>query len=191
LKIGVMGGSFDPIHLGHLRAAEMAREAFGISRVLFVPVGRPPHRPRPVCSDLDRFAMVCLAIQGRPYFQASDVELVRDEPSYTVETILILSRQYPDAALILIVGSDAFVEMRSWKDLDRLVSLCRVAVVHRPDPETESAALAESSWILPVPGEGLSISSTMVRRLLKEGRGVQHLVPDPVAAHIESRGLYR
>jgi nicotinate-nucleotide adenylyltransferase len=191
MKIGVIGGSFDPIHMGHLRAAEMAREALGISRVLFVPAGRPPHRSRPLSSKLDRFAMVSLAIQGHPHFAASDVELVRDEASYTIETTLILSRQYPDATLILIVGSDAFAEMRSWKDLDRLVSFCRVAIVRRPESDVEDSALTESPWALPVQGEGLPISSTMVRRLLKEGRSVRYLVPDSVASHIERRGLYR
>ncbi|MBN2369198.1 MAG: nicotinate (nicotinamide) nucleotide adenylyltransferase [Vicinamibacteria bacterium] len=190
MKIGVMGGSFDPIHLGHLRAAEMAREALEISRVLFVPVGRPPHRSLPLGSDLDRFAMVCLAIQGHERFQASDVELVRAGPSYTIETVSILSRRHSDATLILIVGSDAFAEVRAWKDFDHLVSLCRVAVVSRPDSEMEEVA-PTASWFLPVPGEGLPISSTMVRTSLKEGRSIRYLVPDPVAAHIEKRGLYR
>jgi nicotinate-nucleotide adenylyltransferase len=190
-----MGGTFDPIHLGHLRAAESARESLGLDRVAFVPAHVPPHRPGPGSSPLDRYAMVCLATAGHPGFVASDLELRRDGPSYTVDTLTGLLAEQPGATIVLIVGSDTFPEMATWREPQRIFALCSLAVVPRP-----GAGLPAPAELVPelraaplriVPGPGLPISATEVRRRVQEGFSVRYLVPDGVAEYIDKRGLYR
>ena len=190
MTIGIMGGTFDPIHLGHLRAAETAREALRLSRVLFVPAGQPPHRAAPSASPLDRWAMVCLATAPHAFFEVSDVEIVRAGPSYTVDTVEILRRQHAADELVLLVGSDTLCEMSSWKTPERLLSLCRVAVVERPG-SADASPVSPSLPAERVNGPGLDVSASAIRRLVAEGRSVRHLVPDGVADHIAKRGLYR
>ena len=187
-----MGGTFDPIHLGHLRAAENAREALHLDRVLFVPAGQPPHRRGPVASALDRFAMTALATADHRSFQASDVELRRAGPSYTIDTIVALLEGRPES-LCLIVGSDTFVEMSEWKDAARVFASCQVAVVPRPGEggETPPSPLAGSGGgVCRVPGPTLDISATTVRARVRDGQSVRYLVPDGVADYIGKRGLY-
>ena len=183
-----MGGTFDPIHLGHLRAAETAREALELDRVLFVPAGQPPHRELPVASALDRFAMVGLAAAEHPRFVASDVELRRDRPSFTVDTLDTLRGGSPANELVLIVGSDTFPEMRGWRDAERVFALSAVAVVTRPGAAADDQADVR---VRQVSGPALDISSTAIRQLLKQRRSVNYLVPPTVADYIEKRGLYR
>jgi len=191
VKLGLMGGTFDPIHLGHLRAAENAREALGLDRVLFVPAAHPPHRPGPIASALDRFAMTALATSDHGLFLASDVELLRTGPSYTVDTITAFLAKGP-SSLCLIVGSDTFVEMTGWKDAARIFASCQVAVVPRPG---EDAALprppfADTRGVSLIPGPTLDISATAVRARVREGRSIRYLVPEGVAGYIAKRGLY-
>jgi nicotinate-nucleotide adenylyltransferase len=186
-----MGGTFDPIHLGHLRAAENAREALRLDRVLFVPAARPPHRPGPVASPLDRFAMTALATADHPSFQASDVEIRRTGPSYTVDTVDALLAERP-SSLCLIVGSDTFVEMTGWKDAARVFASCRVAVVARPGESAGAPKLpfANALGVDLVPGPTLDISATSVRAEVGKGRSVRYLVPGGVVDYIAKRGLY-
>jgi nicotinate-nucleotide adenylyltransferase len=186
-----MGGTFDPIHLGHLRAAEMAREALGLGRVVFVPAGIPPHRGRPRTSALDRYAMVCLATQGHPQFSALDLELCDERTHYTVDTLSLLAREHAGVELVLIVGTDAFAEIASWRDPARLRALCRVGVVARPEGVPTAEMPPGDDWVHPVPGDGLPISATDIRRRLGAGLSIRYLVPEAVADHIEKRGLYR
>jgi len=191
VKLGLMGGTFDPIHLGHLRAAENAREALGLDRVMFVPAAQPPHRPGPVASPLDRFAMTALATSDHGPFQASDVELLRTGPSYTVDTIADFLAKGP-SSLCLIVGSDTFVEMTGWKDAARIFASCQVAVVARPGEEETAtrAPFPEAMGVSLVPGPALDISATAVRARVREGRSIRYLVPDGVADYIAKRRLY-
>ena len=119
--MGLLGGMFDPIHLGHLRAAEIVREALALHEVVFVPAGVPPHRGRPVAEGMDRYAMVALATAGDPAFVPSDLELRREGPSYTVETVAELRAQYPQAEVVLIVGSDNLPMMADWREPERLL----------------------------------------------------------------------
>jgi nicotinate-nucleotide adenylyltransferase len=183
-----MGGTFDPIHVGHLRAAETAREALALEQVLFVPAALPPHREAPRATALDRFAMVGLAVAEHPRFVASDLELRRDGPSFTVDTLASLKGARPDSELVLIVGSDTYPEMRGWRDAERVFTLSQVAVVTRPGAVLTEVAEAR---VLRVPGSGVDISSSTIRRLVKEGRSVRYLVPPSVADYIDKRGLYR
>jgi nicotinate-nucleotide adenylyltransferase len=190
-----MGGTFDPIHLGHLRAAESARESLGLDRVAFVPAHVPPHRPGPRSSPLDRFAMVCLATAGHAGFLASDLELRREGPSYTVDTLTAILEDHHGATVVLIVGSDTFPEIASWREPGRILSLCSIAVVPRPGVSLPSAEQPvpglKAATLRVVPGPGLPISATDVRRRVQEGQSVRYLVPDGVAEYIDKRGLYR
>jgi nicotinate-nucleotide adenylyltransferase len=187
-----MGGTFDPIHLGHLRAAENARETVGLDRVEFVPARVPPHRPGPLSSPLDRYAMVCLATAAHPAFVASDRELRREGPSYTVDTVQSVLEEEPGAQVVLIVGSDTFPEMAGWRDPQQLFSLCSVAVVERPeDGSPRPAAIALPGEVTTVRGPGLAISATAVRERVRAGRSVRYLVPEAVAEYIGKKGLYR
>jgi len=187
-----MGGTFDPIHLGHLRAAENAREALQLDRVVFVPAALPPHRSGPVASPLDRFAMTALATADHPSFQASDLEILRTGPSYTVDTIEALLAEGP-SSLCLIVGSDTFVEMTGWKNAALIFASCRVAVVARPGERSAASPIlpfADALGVDLVPGPALDISATSVRAAVAGGRSVRYLVPSGVADYIAKRGLY-
>ena len=191
-RLGVLGGTFDPIHLGHLRAAENAREALRLEAIYFVPAHTPPHRPGPQSSATDRYAMVTLATSAHPGFVPSDVEVRRGGPSYTVDTLISLREELSGSELFLILGSDAFGEIATWREPERIFTMCRVAVVHRPgDPPKGDRALELSadrvSW---VEAAGLPVSATDVRRRVSEGLSVRYLVPDAVADYIQKRKLY-
>jgi len=197
-SLGLFGGTFDPIHLGHLRAAESAREALQLDRVTFVPARNPPHRPEPVSSPLDRFAMVALATMGHPQFDVSDVELVREGPSFTVDTVKALQQAHAEDRLVLIVGSDTFPEMGTWKDRAVLESRCTIAVVGRPQPDDQPKSSSRppdppspGAVVKRVDGPPFALSSTSIRRRVREGQSIRYLVPDAVADYIEKRGLYR
>jgi nicotinate-nucleotide adenylyltransferase len=190
-----MGGTFDPIHLGHLRAAENAREGLGLDEVRFLPAQVPPHRAAPASSARDRYAMVALATALNPHFVADDLELRRDGPSYTVDTISRLRDERPGDAVVLIVGSDTLPELPTWKDHDRLFRMCTVAVVSRPEgagPDDGGSTPAGTiDGVRRLPGPGLAVSATDIRRRVKEGLSIRYLVPETVADYIAKRGLYR
>jgi nicotinate-nucleotide adenylyltransferase len=188
LSLGILGGTFDPIHLGHLRAAESAREALGLERVLFVPSAQPPHRPAPRASALDRYAMVALATAGRSEFVPCDLELERGGPSYSVDTLLELRDREPRQALVLILGSDALADLPAWREVGRIFSLARVAIVARPGAAAVTGPLPGD--VERVAGAGLDVSSSAIRAHLAAGSSVHYLVPPAVAGYIAKRGLY-
>jgi nicotinate-nucleotide adenylyltransferase len=192
MKIGLMGGTFDPIHLGHLRAAENAREALALDRVAFLPSGAPPHRAGPLSPALDRYAMVCLATAAHPQFLAWDTEVRRPGPSYTVDTVLALLDERPGDAFVMIVGSDTYPEMATWREPERLFGLCAVAVVDRPGEESAVAPppFPAAKGVARVSGPGLCISATVIRERVRHGESVRYLVPDAVSDYISKRGLY-
>ncbi|HEY7515215.1 MAG TPA: nicotinate-nucleotide adenylyltransferase [Vicinamibacteria bacterium] len=193
MRIGLMGGTFDPIHLGHLRAAETAREALGLDRVAFVPAGVPPHRGAPISPALDRYAMVCLATAGHAHFVPSDFEIRREGPSFTVDTVAALLAETPAAAITVIVGSDTFPEMPTWRDPERLFSLAEVAVVDRPGGTAEGPLPSlppGARGVHRVSGPGLAVSATSVRERVRRGESVSYLVPETVADYITKRRLY-
>ena len=188
MRVGLLGGTFDPIHLGHLRAAENARETLGLDTVTFVPARTPPHRKGPLATPLDRYAMVAIATSGHPAFSASDVELLREGPSYTVHTVDEWLHKHPGDSVVLIVGSDTYPEMATWKEPERLFSLCSVAVAARPGDPLATPGVHRVERI---DGPGLPISSTEVRRRVGARQSVRYLVPEGVADYIAKRGLYR
>jgi nicotinate-nucleotide adenylyltransferase len=191
VKLGLLGGMFDPIHIGHLRAAEIVREALALDEVVFVPTGRPPHRGQPAAAGLDRYAMVALATAGERAFVPSDVELVREGPSYTVETVALLRQQRPGVDVVLIVGSDNLPMLADWREPERLLKLCTVAVVERPGSIPAPAGTLPEERVHRVEGTALPIASRDLRERIRAGRSVRHLVPGGVADYIEKRGLYR
>ena len=185
MRVGIFGGTFDPIHVGHLAIANAALEAVPLDRVVFIPAKRAPLKDRgPVASEADRFAMVELAVAGEPRFSVSRVELDREGPSYTVETLEQLSGA---DELFLILGGDALAALPRWKDTDRIAKLATLVVAERPGaPERVGNATVE---VFDAPR--LDISSRELRARAARGRSLRYLVPEPVWRHIEARGLYR
>ena len=192
MRIGLYGGTFDPIHLGHLRAAETAREGLGLDLVAFLPAAVPPHRDAPPRAAADRLEMARLATASHPRFEAWDAELRRPGPSYTVETVAALLSERPSDSFVLVVGADTWPEMTSWREPQRLLSLVEVAVVDRPgyDGPALGAPFPGARGVTRVEGPSLPISATTIRELARRGRSVRYLVPDAVADYILERRLY-
>jgi nicotinate-nucleotide adenylyltransferase len=208
MRRGVLGGTFDPIHHGHLDVAEAAARALGLDEVLIVPSLVPPHREPPRASAPHRFAMAALAIQDRPAFRVSDLELLAPGPSYTADTIERLAASGADLdTMFFVTGADAFRDIATWKDYPRLLDRCHFVAVSRPgspagDLRARLPSLAARMRHPPVqttrePGIFLveaptaAVSSTDVRHRLRRGLEVTDLVPAAVAAHIARHGLYR
>ncbi|RUM88855.1 MAG: nicotinate-nucleotide adenylyltransferase [Thermodesulfatator sp.] len=195
-KIGLLGGTFDPIHLAHLRVAEEVREALGLAEVWFIPAGVPPHkRSEPHLSFEERFHLVKLALEDHPAFRALDLEGRRPGPSYTVDTLEELHSLYPEEEFFFILGGDAFQEIQTWRAWRRIPELARLVVVSRGDFSLEKAqALAQELFpthrLYFVKVTRLDISSTEIRCRRKAGLSIRYLVPEAVFHHIEKAGLY-
>ena len=196
-RLGIMGGTFDPIHYGHLLMAEEARQAFALDQVVFVPNGHPAHKKAYlVSSPEDRYAMTLLATGSNPFFTCSRMELERPGPSYTIDTLRAFHTLYPDLdALYFITGADAVLEILTWHEYDKLADECRFIAVTRPGfvldrlEEMLDAEFLHQISFLPIPG--LEISSTDLRRRVREGRSVKYLTPAAVEEYIRQKGLYR
>ena len=185
MRTGILGGTFDPIHLGHLAAARAAMDCADLDRVLFVPTGVPPHRPPTVAGPDDRLEMCRLAVAGEKRFEVSDLELQRKGVSYTVDTLRELHRLYPGEELFLILGWDAAKLLATWHEPEEVRRLARVVVVTRPgsgSPATTTEILCERSTP--------NISGSGLRRAIARGDDVSDRLPDAVAAYIARRGLY-
>lgn len=219
-SVGIFGGTFNPIHVGHLAVAEDVAESQGLDRIIFIPSGRPPHKPgEAIPAARHRLEMIRLAIAGNRRFSVSDVELRLRGPSYSVRTIPILQKKLgASARLFFLVGLDAFLEIPTWHEPERLLTLCDFIVIFRavpggfsgvttfPYPVTaDRRALAEfdrgtrSSVIGTLPGgrevrfirsHDLPVSATEIRRRLAAGRTVKYLLPAPVGSYIINHGLY-
>lgn len=207
---GVLGGTFDPVHVGHVDVARAAREALGLHDVSFMPSNIPPHRGRTHAPATDRLAMVALAVGGTPGFTASSVELEGDGPSYTSATLDRLAARGVDLrTLFFITGADAFLDIPKWKDFPQILDRCHFVAVSRPacpagrlraalpalaprmiDIRTPGP-LPDSPAVFLVDVPTAPVSSTTIRQRLAEGQPIEGLVPPPVAAYIHSHGLYR
>lgn len=196
-RTAVFGGSFNPIHYGHLLLADEVLEALGLDRILFVPAALPPHKPAARLAPAgDRYEMVRLATAGRPKFEVSDVELRRAGPSYTVDTLEALG--VPREDLFLVVGSETFLDLLTWREPRRIAELARLVVVPRigsafdPDSAAAQKVVREiGQEPLIVRATSLPISASDLRRRVREGRSVAYRLPDAVAAYIRARRLYR
>lgn len=196
-RLGIMGGTFDPIHYGHLLMAEEARQAFALDDVVFVPNGRPAHKKAYlVSSPEDRYAMTLLATGSNPCFSASRIEIERPGPSYTIDTLREFRQMCPELdALYFITGADAVLEILTWREADKLAQECQFIAVTRPGfvlerlPEIVDASFLDRVHYLPIPR--LEISSTDLRKRVREGRSIKYLTPEPVEAYVRQQGLYR
>lgn len=199
MRLGVLGGTFDPIHFGHLLAAEEARVTLHLERVLFAPAGDPPHKQGHIISPVThRLAMVRLAIVGNAAFAVTTVDVDRPGPHYTVDAIRLLREKWGIGAdeTFFLMGTDSLAQLLTWHQPARLVELCRLAVMarpgYRPDLTELEAALpglsARLDWVeMPV----LDIAASDLRRRVGEGRSIRYQVPEAVAAYVAEHGLYR
>ena len=189
MRIGLLGGTFDPVHLGHLRLAEGALKQLQLDLVLWIPAHLPPHKQMGVrAGPQDRARMVEMAIRGNPFFRLSRVDLDRPPPSYTIETLRRLRQQYPSARLFFLLGSDNGRELDRWRQIDQLRKWVRFAAVGRPgDPAADRLA----SDIIRLPISTPNVSSSDVRQRVRLGLEIRRLVPPAVARFIEEKGLYR
>ncbi|MEE9248869.1 MAG: nicotinate-nucleotide adenylyltransferase [Dehalococcoidia bacterium] len=198
MRIGVLGGTFDPVHLGHLIIAEEARTRLSLEKILFVPAGRPWFKDdNDVTDTADRLEMLRLALEGNPYFCIDTQELKRPGATYTVDTIAQLRGQIgPDAEIFFIIGLDALAELARWKDPERLASMCFFAAMRRP----EFTELDVKSLDRTVPGVSgrvhlleniqVDISSSDIRCRIQRGLPIRYLVPREVDEYIKGKGLY-
>ena len=196
-RIGILGGTFDPPHLGHLWLASLAADAMGLERIIFMPAAQPPHkRGRRISPIVDRLLMTRLAIGGNDLFELSTLEVGRAGPSYTVDSVEEL-RTYHDATLFLIMSADSLAQIDSWHEPDRLLSLIEWLIGPRPgteppDPEGLRARFgAAADRIHLLDGPSLDVSATQVRERVAAGQTIRYLVPQAVEELIAERGLYR
>ncbi|MFB9280115.1 nicotinate-nucleotide adenylyltransferase [Cohnella cellulosilytica] len=191
-KIGLLGGTFDPVHYGHLVAAEAARDARRLDEVWFIPTFLPPHKPQPGADGARRREMLEAAVSGNPAFRVEDIELRKQGTSYTVETVAALRQRYPDAEFHWIVGSDMIRDLPNWRRAEELAASVGFIGLERPDQPSDDASLPEyvRSKLARAEMPPLGISSTDIRRRIGEGRSVRYLLPDAVIEYIQRNGLY-
>jgi nicotinate-nucleotide adenylyltransferase len=195
MKIGLLGGTFDPIHKGHLGAASAAADCASLDRVIFVPSAEPPHRGAAVASAEDRLAMCRLAIEGEPLFEVSDVEVRRGGRSYTVDTLREMRARMPGDELFLILGWDAAKMMPTWRDPEAVLDLATVLVVSRPGTEPpdrhdlESAGLAEGRVVVCLRATP-NVSGSALRRAIADGEPVSGKLAGSVERYIATHHLY-
>ena len=213
MRLGILGGTFDPVHEGHLAMVRAAAAAARLDRVLLIPCARPPHKERPDLTDgYHRLAMLALLVPLDPIVSVSSIELRRGGISYTIDTLRDLHADHPRADLLLIVGSDSFAEMATWRDHDEILARVAIAVIRRPGAGAESLqgrlpsslekALRPAGAVWPGSFEGMlpfasvaectpvEISSTEIRNRVREGRPIGGMVPAPVETYIHRQGLY-
>ncbi|HBG01496.1 MAG TPA: nicotinic acid mononucleotide adenylyltransferase [Firmicutes bacterium] len=198
-KIGIMGGTFDPVHYGHLVTAEGARFEYNLDQVLFLPSGQPPHKTMKKVSDPEhRYMMTVLATLTNPHFEVSRLDIDREGISYTIDTLRILRRIYgPETELFFITGADAIFEITDWKDSDEYLTMAHFIAAARPGFCLEELPQATQNWVgehgdrfhvLRVPA--MAISSTEIRDRVRKGISIRYLVPEQVEHYIKRHGLY-
>jgi nicotinate-nucleotide adenylyltransferase len=194
-RVGVMGGTFDPIHHGHLVTAEEAVVQFGLDAVVFVPTGRPWMKAhREVSPTEDRYLMTVVATASNPRFTVSRIDIDRDGPTYAVDTLRQLSDEHPDAELYFITGADAILEIFDWKDPEEVLGLAHFIAATRPGYDLarfEAAAPTHHPRVSTMDIPALAISSSDIRARVGEGRAIRYLLPEGVKSYIEKQGLYR
>ena len=183
MRIGIFGGSFDPIHHGHLILARAAREELGLDRILFIPANMSPHKTdnKPASAE-DRLAMIQLAIAGEDGFEVSDLELHRPPPSYTVDTLRELKSSHPHDEFVLLIGADNVAKFETWYEPDEIRRRAQIVVLDRARHQTSH------DW--PVVRRLVDLSSTNLRARVSAGRSIRYLTPDAVCDYIRAKGLY-
>ena len=198
LRLGVLGGTFDPVHRGHLALAAAARDELGLGEVLFVPAGQPWRKAgRSIGSEEHRLAMLRRALEGEDAFRVATLELERDGPSYTADTLEALQAARPDDELVFILGEDALADLPNWVRPERILELARLAVARRSDMASRAVEEAERRlpglakrvvWLkMPL----VEVSATEIRERVRRGQPIDEMVPPAVEAYIREHGLYR
>ncbi|RQW87110.1 MAG: nicotinate-nucleotide adenylyltransferase [Geobacter sp.] len=211
MKIGIFGGTFNPIHFAHLRIVEEIRERFALSKVIFVPAATPPHKP--LADDLsfaERLKMVALAVQDNSHFTVSDVEGQREGKSYSIDTLRVFREMFPGDELFFIMGSDSFADFGSWKNYSAIFSCCNIVTITRPGTrislqqalpvdiahefcyhESQNRLSHRSGYsVYSIEGTQLDISSTSIRSLLRQGKSIKYLLPATVEQYIKQQRFY-
>jgi len=219
VKIGILGGTFDPVHQGHLIVAEEAADILGLDQIFFLPARIPPHKiGRDISRQEHRTHMLQLALKSNQRFNQSDLELHREGPSYTVDTVTEFGEIFPDAELFFLMGHDSFNEIETWYQYEKLFQLCRLVVASRPgspemkmerfsqatrellrkkiltidDPLAIPEDVFDTEWrVCTIRIAGLRVSASGIRNRVKHGRTIRYLVPENVREYIEQSGLYR
>ena len=190
-RIGIFGGSFDPVHNAHVALARVALAELRLDELLWVPAGQPWQKSRHLTSTEDREAMVRLAIEGEPRFKLSRVEIERSGPSYTIDTVLALQAARPGAQWFLVIGQDQYAGFHTWHGWQQLLELVTLAIADRPDAthtvDPQVLAAARAAVTLPM----MDVSSTDIRERVLQGQGIGDLVPEPVARYIARHHLYQ
>lgn len=198
-KVGILGGTFDPIHFGHLFIAENACKYFGLDKIIFIPTGIPPHKVLVNVSDkMHRLNMAELAIKGNANFEVSDIEVAKEEISYTVDTMSVLKQKYADTDFHYIVGADSLYEMVNWKSFRKLSKLIDIISINRMTTKfvdvaevaktiTEKYNVEIHTLEMPI----IEISSTEIRRRVKENMPIKYMLPDNVERYIKKNKLYK
>lgn len=207
MRLGIFGGTFNPVHYGHVRAAEELRNSMALDRILFIPSGNPPLKSADLADAADRFAMTTLAVADNPACIVSDIELVSERKSFTIDTVRKLLHDHPHDQLFLILGIDAFLDMPNWYQPAELTAAIDLLVMTRPGFSAQQIGMSpfldgpipdrHLTWQLRggktvtcIPVTPSAISSTQIRRLVRDGLDITHLVPPAVAAYIARQRLY-
>jgi nicotinate-nucleotide adenylyltransferase len=183
--MGLLGGSFDPVHYGHLRAAQWSLEAFGLEEVRLVPTRQSPFKGPCIASAEDRLAMLTLATEDNDALQVEGCELEREAPSYTVDTLRVLTHRVPQARFTLILGSDAAAGLDRWREISEVRRLAEIRVLGRLGEVAVRQEEVAASFA------GLAVSATEIREAVKASRSIRYLTPEPVRRYIAEKGLYR
>lgn len=187
-RIGILGGTFDPIHYGHLIIAEKGREEYELDIVFFIPTGIPPHKKKVYASPEDRKNMVEIAIKDNQFFKVLDIELKKERKCYTYETIMELKKIYPKNEFFLILGEDSFYDLPNWYKFDLLIKEVVFLVAKRNEGKDLNVNFEVKYKIIHAPY--LEISSTYIRNCIFENKSVKYLLPDLVIEYIKKKGLY-
>jgi nicotinate-nucleotide adenylyltransferase len=198
VKIGVLGGTFDPVHRGHIAMAEEARRELGLDEVILVPAGRPPYKAvTEIAPAADRREMLSLAVSGKPHLKVSTMEIERPGPSYTVDTLAVLKEHYGnDAGIYFILGDDSLAQFPHWREPERIVEMCSLVAIPRPgSPRPDIDTLEKgipgiSKKLIYLEKPRLDIRATVIREMASRGKSINKYVPGPVADYIRKHKLY-
>ncbi|MFC0215853.1 nicotinate-nucleotide adenylyltransferase [Paenibacillus chartarius] len=191
-RVGIMGGTFDPIHTGHLLAAEAAREGAGLDEVWLLPASVPPHKQGAATDGEHRWRMTVAAAEGNDFLRGCDLELRKGGVSYTIDTVLLLRERFPDTQFSFIIGGDMVAYLPNWHRIDEIVEQIRFVGLQRPGYPNAAEGLPDPlrRALTMVPMPLVDISSTDIRERRRQGRSIRYLVPDAVYRYIEGNGLY-
>ena len=209
MRIGIFGGTFNPIHIGHIRGAVSVYETFCLDRVIFMPIGIPPHKKDDVANAEYRYEMIKLAINGLDFFDISRIEIDSNRVNYTIDTMMEFKKEYPDDEIFFMVGTDAFFYLELWKEYNKLIEIVSFILMKRPEFDTNPIVdkykniltffdvdekkryNAKEKTVFIYAPPAFDISSSIVRRKIKIGETIKYLVPERVEEFIKRKGLYK